>query len=243
MRAILLASLLAVPATRQILLKDINPGANSSSPTSLVAAGSLVFFVADDGATGAELWKTDGTPAGTVMVTDINPLFGASSFIGGMVALGSSVVFSAIGPSGQELYTIARSSLDVKNADLIGSACLGSVGFPKIAAIEAPELGNTGFGVGLSKARASTPCALFLNNARLDVPIGGGCTIYPAIPVISVSSSTNPSGDASIALPVPNVPANVGVQLWFQWAVIDAGGAWYGSGSFTGGLRIVISDV
>ena len=36
----------------------------------LVTAGNTTFFVADDGATGAELWKTDGTPAGTALVQD-----------------------------------------------------------------------------------------------------------------------------------------------------------------------------
>jgi len=32
-----------------------------------------VFFAANDGITGFELWKSDGTAAGTVLVKDINP--------------------------------------------------------------------------------------------------------------------------------------------------------------------------
>lgn len=39
-----------------------------------VEIGATVFFQADDGSTGWELWKTDGTQTGTVIVSDIQPL-------------------------------------------------------------------------------------------------------------------------------------------------------------------------
>src|SRR5262249_30319940 len=45
----------------------------------LRAVGDEIFFVADDGVTGAELWRTDGTPGGTVLVKDISPGSGGSS--------------------------------------------------------------------------------------------------------------------------------------------------------------------
>ena len=37
-----------------------------------------LYFSANDNAHGQELWKSDGTAAGTVMVKDINP--GGSQF-------------------------------------------------------------------------------------------------------------------------------------------------------------------
>ncbi|MFL6194018.1 MAG: ELWxxDGT repeat protein, partial [Thermoanaerobaculia bacterium] len=94
------------------LLKDINPGAgsgpleystwNRGNTTQIV--GSAFFFLADDGTHGFELWKTDGTPAGTAMMGDIFP--GArSSDIDCMTAVGSRLFFVADdGVHGRELW-------------------------------------------------------------------------------------------------------------------------------------------
>ncbi|MBL8810204.1 MAG: hypothetical protein JNM43_08510 [Planctomycetaceae bacterium] len=57
-----------------VLVKDIAAGAGSSIDriyNRFVVSGSSVFFTADNGSVGMELWKTDGTAAGTVLVKDI----------------------------------------------------------------------------------------------------------------------------------------------------------------------------
>lgn len=56
-----------------MMLRDINPSGSSIEDGYAAAAGGFVFFPANDGIHGRELWRTDGTPAGTVLVKDINP--------------------------------------------------------------------------------------------------------------------------------------------------------------------------
>ncbi|MBO94483.1 MAG: hypothetical protein CMI32_06245, partial [Opitutales bacterium] len=90
-----------------MMVKDID-GASSSSLGSypdLTAVGNLLFFDADDGTgKGTELWKSDGTSVGTVMVKDIR-LGSASSDTGYFSASGSTLYFDANdGINGHELW-------------------------------------------------------------------------------------------------------------------------------------------
>jgi ELWxxDGT repeat protein len=62
-----------------------------------------LFFAADDGVHGLELWGTDGTPGGTVMIKDIHPT--ASSNPIGFTTLGDFTYFTANdGTHGNELW-------------------------------------------------------------------------------------------------------------------------------------------
>ncbi|MEA2560134.1 MAG: hypothetical protein QOH06_1638 [Acidobacteriota bacterium] len=66
----------------------------------LTALGSNLFFT---GPSGGELWRSDGTEAGTAQFTDINPM--GPSAPGSLVVRGSSLYFSAYdGSTGRELW-------------------------------------------------------------------------------------------------------------------------------------------
>ncbi|PZU83603.1 MAG: hypothetical protein DI529_12380 [Chryseobacterium sp.] len=55
------------------LLKDINPGANPSTPAEFIKYNGKLYFNANNPNYGTELWATDGTSIGTEIVADINP--------------------------------------------------------------------------------------------------------------------------------------------------------------------------
>ncbi len=81
------------------LIRDLNPGSgsslgyNASTVVSALPDGSFLF-AANDGTHGVELWRTDGTDAGTVLVQDLNP-GSADSSPEGFVSLGGQVYFTA----------------------------------------------------------------------------------------------------------------------------------------------------
>ena len=65
-----------------VLVNDINPGIdndyygsfpNSSYPNNLTEFNGKLYFTADDGETGRELWVSDGTTQGTSLVVDLYP--------------------------------------------------------------------------------------------------------------------------------------------------------------------------
>lgn len=61
------------PAVTVQMIKDIVPGGSGSYPDDLFSVNGILYFSAFDAAHGFELWRSDGTPAGTYMVADINP--------------------------------------------------------------------------------------------------------------------------------------------------------------------------
>ena len=88
------------------LARDINQTGLSPGITIANAAviGNTLYFAANSSATGTELWKSDGTAAGTVLVRDIFPGIG-SSLPANFFVIGSTLYFSAnSGTTGAELW-------------------------------------------------------------------------------------------------------------------------------------------
>ncbi len=88
-------------------LRDINavPDAASSFPKFFVEVSGVLFFSATTANSGYELWKSDGTQAGTFRVKDIRP--GTSSSLPqNLTNVSGTLYFWANdGTSGEELWT------------------------------------------------------------------------------------------------------------------------------------------
>ena len=110
------ASAAAAAHRGAVLVKDINPGRDASITAiysncgchykggDLTNVHGILYFSANDGRHGFELWRSDGTRKGTRMVKDINPGKGWSN-IYGITAVGRSLYFQADdGVHGAELW-------------------------------------------------------------------------------------------------------------------------------------------
>ena len=77
MKTFVLCILLALPAlpamaVEPYLVKDVEPATTTdgSRPADLVTLRGAILFFADDGVSGRQLWRTDGTAAGTYTLSD-----------------------------------------------------------------------------------------------------------------------------------------------------------------------------
>ena len=96
-------------AATPVLVKDINLSTVGSAPHDFVDVNGTFFFAASDGWSGNDdLWKTDGTPTGTVRVKDFGPAQGLNYRpLGELTALNGRLLFAATDYDGSnyELWT------------------------------------------------------------------------------------------------------------------------------------------
>jgi ELWxxDGT repeat protein len=191
-----------------ILLKDINAGAGSSliaDGNLPVILGSRLFFVADDGVHGRELWKTDGTPTGTVLVKDIFP--GArSADIDQLTVAGGRLFFVADdGVHGRELWKTDGTPVGTAMvADIVSGA--GSPVIQGLTAIDSLVLFSADDGVHGRELW------------RSDGVAAG------TFQVADIAPGAAPSSPLGFTLAGPNVyfAANDGVTGFEPWAVPEA---------------------
>jgi ELWxxDGT repeat protein len=87
-----------------VMVKDINPGAASSSPQYGIYHNGKLYFDAADGTVTRELFISDGTAAGTSLLKDMGQSTLNPSFPGSFFVLNNEVYFIARPSVGGEFY-------------------------------------------------------------------------------------------------------------------------------------------
>jgi len=116
-----------------VLVKNLWPGSDVSL-TDFHVVGNNAIFVGDS-PEGKEIWKTDGTTAGTIMLKDINTE-GSGSFPLHLTVVGTKVYFSAdSSESGRELW--------VTDGTTAGTSLVKDI-WPGIGGSQPQSLANVG---------------------------------------------------------------------------------------------------
>jgi ELWxxDGT repeat protein len=119
------------------LLLDLYPGednygVNSSYPSNLVELNDKLYFSADDGKNGRELYVSDGTAEGTQLLADINPEENKYGLINnsdpsGFVEFNDQLYFSA--NDGEHGYELFVSDGTAEGTKLVADIYQGTNGF------------------------------------------------------------------------------------------------------------------
>jgi ELWxxDGT repeat protein len=95
------------------VVADISGGPASSTPQRLTNVNGTLFFTATEPVVGRELWKSDGTLAGTTLVKDVGP--GNAISYGYLTNVAGTLFFTARTAAGEELWksdgTVAGTTL------------------------------------------------------------------------------------------------------------------------------------
>ena len=83
-------------AATPVLVKELSLGTRASNPYEYEEVGGTVFFIASENPfTHDDLWKSDGTPAGTVRVKEFGPPTRPDDRLRDLTAMGGRLYFSA----------------------------------------------------------------------------------------------------------------------------------------------------
>lgn len=191
--------------------------------TVAVAAGSMVhnasigarhvYFTQTDTANGTELWRTDGTSAGTRLVADVEPN-GSSHPIPLGVVNGKLLFQASTSAAGAELYAVA---LDAHTYPA-GRGCGGKSTIPVLSATD-PVIGLT-LAFRARQAPASRAGLLAVGLPGTTEQLLGNCSVILdlSLPLVTFPFATDNSGVAKLAVPVPNNPGLAGLAIPVQSA-------------------------
>jgi uncharacterized repeat protein (TIGR01451 family) len=267
-RFLLLCALLcvipaAVPETASaqpaFLVKDIHTAPLFYPPAfwpEFAQANGLLFFSTDDGIHGREMWRSDGTEAGTFLLADACPgICTDDPFF--LTALGDSVYFVVGGrlwkSDGSRAGTLpvplglGVSGLAEVNGKLILSASNFGASGPEVWASDGTAAGTVGLAEIWPGTQGSFP--VFLGKAGSNLffhaadPVHGRAlwktdgTAAGTVLVKDVAGASSDFFDGSFSLPQEVLPG-AGNRLFFPVQTAGGRALWVTDGTAAGTLRV-----
>ena len=218
-----------------VLLKDINLGADPSSPRDFTSLNGKVLFFATDADHGEELWETNGTSGGTVLVKDINDGPGSSTSFA--FSFFSTPVFLGFHQLGSELYFNASDGASIGEIWKTNGTTAGTVLVKDIISSTDP---------------GSNPAIIPITNAinvssKMIFPVSNSIDLFElwesdgttaGTKVFKTFSGTDASAIPFIYLPSGNVPTSSffqGNKFFFSAAGATEGNElWISDGTLAG---------
>jgi ELWxxDGT repeat protein len=216
-----------------MLVKDIHPGAAGSDPgngfldvggTSLPFAvlNGFAYFTADDGTHGKQLWRSDGSAAGTLQVTSLPDASGSfADNVDNVVTANGMLFFTRFTDGGYELY----SSTGAPGTTPTLITAISGLSDLKVSGNRVYWTQNTGgpSGGGLFSTDGAGPIQQLSNVASTNLfDAGGALFAHIGTNVVEIAGSTMTTvltsvpafGPLSFAHAGANVFINEGTQLY-----------------------------
>jgi len=194
------------------MLLDLNPGVSNSDPALLTRAGNKLFFRADNGLVGGELFVTDGTPAGTKLFCDL--WSSGHGWPAWLTVCDGILYFSGNdGKVGRELFRVDGTPGTVEH---LGFGCGRTL--PQLDSTDA-LIGQTLTLTGSSAPTAAGIVAVSIPKPPVAVPgtVTAGCAVWVDQATLAVVQQ--PAGKTwSLNVAMPNDPTLIGAQLRLQSA-------------------------
>ena len=201
-----------------VMLKDIQPGSgNSMLPQAGAPAhaviGDRIYFAADDGVQGIQLWVTDGTAVGTTVA--FPPLTGMASSGGPVHVVNGKITFTA--STLGNFYTALFAWAAPTTSQVVGRGCG--------PAARTPTIGSTGARVGANwrirggDAFPGSIAALVLSTpAAVPIPLPStACSLFvDPVGSLALPASLVVGGSWFVDIPIPNNPRLNGLLLGWQ---------------------------
>ncbi len=235
------------------LVADLNTQIANSNPGEFTASGRYLFFEADDGIHGRELWRTDGTPTGTKLVKDINR--GGAGSINVFPADLTDVNGTLFFPADDGVHGIGLWKSDGTAAGTVLVKDFSPGSYPAGPYHLTNVNGTLFFSVnggptdiqGLWKSDGTTAGTVLVSNAvdPADLINVNGTLLFLGFDPVHTSGLWKSDGTAAgtvflkqVAQNAPPEMVDVNGTLFFTWD----GGLWKSDGTARGTKRVAVPD-